>query len=245
MARFDCKGSLLINISHDGDTAYFSISHHVHHEQYVDVVGNRLRGPRFGHSPVDLTTGIEAPIGSAEFEGETAFDKAEKALKSMLDLVRDLKTKSGGGEEQTVAELYRRTLDARSYRVSVSEALAKGGKEKKSKGREKKPGKASAKKRKQDELDELADEGALRQPDPLIHLGRPPDGGLEGSENSGPTEEQMQDLVALYLDRGTSGEGALFALDPALQTAMKELQAHEVEQGVQAGQEEEEEEEDL
>ncbi|KAK4699689.1 hypothetical protein P7C70_g6569, partial [Phenoliferia sp. Uapishka_3] len=231
MERFDCKGSLIININHDGETAYFVISHQLHHSKYVDVVGNRLRGPRFGPVPVNLTATIEAPIGSVEFEGDTVFDKTERALKSMIDLVRDLKNKTGGGEEETVEELYRRTLDARTYRVSIVEALAKGGKTKKEKG-EKKARKPSARKRKAEEVEGAVDEGALRHHlDPheldqqiasgsaLLHLGLPAD-GIQQVE--GPSVEQMSDLVALYLDRGTSTDGA-WALDPALQRAMGEL----------------------
>lgn len=250
MNRFDCKGSLIINIHHDATTVFFVISHQLHHEKYVDVVGNRLRGPRFGPIPINLTQTIQAPIGSVEFEGDTVFEKTEKALKSMIDLVRELKNKTGGGEEETAEEIYRRTLDARTYRVSVVEALAKGGKQKKEKG-ERKPRKVAAKKRKAEEIDGAVDEGALRQiepppaeptPDPvaaateaaLMRLGLPEEviqvqaGAAEdiqlqpAAAEEGPTAEQMQDLVALYLDRGTSGEGA-WALDPALQRAMGEL----------------------
>ncbi|KAL8292003.1 hypothetical protein RQP46_001469 [Phenoliferia psychrophenolica] len=266
MQRFDCKGSLLININHDGTTAFFVISHQIRHEHYVDVVGNRLRGPRFGHVAVDLSTSIAPPIGSPEFPGATSFDRLEKALKSMLDLVRDLRSKSGGGEEDAAEELYRRTFEARSYRVAVAEALAKGGKERRSKGGDKKRKAAgaaalAAKKRKADEVDDdagLVDEGALRHLGPPIstdqaeqeasdlllqQLGLPVGGtggggvgGEEeqggGGEDEGPTAEQMQDLVALYLDRGTGGGGgdAVWALDPALQKAMGELNQARVEE---------------
>ncbi|ORY66916.1 hypothetical protein BCR35DRAFT_308346, partial [Leucosporidium creatinivorum] len=97
MDRFDCRGSLIINILHDDVTAYFTITHHLHHAEYVDVVGNRLRGAKFHPLPVNLSATIEEPKGDIEMgeEGESWLDRAETTFTGLLELVRDLKTKKG------------------------------------------------------------------------------------------------------------------------------------------------------
>lgn len=162
MARFDCRGSLIINILPDNATAYFTITHHLQHAEYIDVVGNRLRGPKFHPLPVNLSNTIQKPRGSVEIgdEGQTSLDRAEETFSKLLELVRDLKTKKGGGEEEAAEELYKRSEGCRSWRVSVMEALQKGGTglprpEKEGKGKK-------GRKRAVSEVEGAEDEGAAR-----------------------------------------------------------------------------------
>lgn len=211
MERYECRGTLIINLMHDDVLAFFVISHHMHHPEYVDVVGNRIRGARVPPPPVNLTVALTDPIGDHAFPGATGFDRAESALKSMLETVRELRAKSerdpGGGEEDAAEAMYTKTEDARKHRVAIVEALAKGrtpGLIKKEK-KDRKP--ALSRKRKLDDVD--GSDGAHRGTTPMDNV-------------------HLSSLVEQYLGRGTTAVDptvAAWSLDPNLQAIDPNLQA--------------------
>lgn len=176
MERFPCRGSLIINIHHDDVTCTFSINHFLHHAEYVDVVGNRLRGAKYHALPVNLNTTITAPVGSIELgtdlleDGSTPnwLDRAEQTFVALSELVRELRGKRGGGEEEASRVLYERSEGCRSYRIAVLEALAKGGQgipkpEAGSKPKTTPAAGGGRKKRKVDQVDGAVEEGSVVQ----------------------------------------------------------------------------------
>lgn len=123
MERFDCRGTMVINILDDGTSTFLSILHNLNHVDYVDVVGNRLRGVAKVSTP-RLIDGLAPPLGSSEIPGETPHDAVENTFDAMSDLVTTLRAQSNGLE--VVEELYKMTRELREYRVSVMEALRTG-----------------------------------------------------------------------------------------------------------------------
>lgn len=125
MERYDCRGSVVINIHHDDKTAYFTVTHALKHPDYVDVVGNRLRGARFIPEPLEIVSSILPPVGSIEYEGATPIEKLERTLEGMAALVKDLKTYRGGGEQEIAQQMYDSTVELRRLRTATAEVLAK------------------------------------------------------------------------------------------------------------------------
>lgn len=127
MDRYDCRGAVVINIHHDDKTAYFVVTHALQHPDYVDVVGNRLRGARFVPKPLEIVSSILPPVGSIEFEGQTPLEKFEKTLEGFASLVKDLKSYKGGGGQEIAQRMYDSTEELRKLRTSTLEVLAKAG----------------------------------------------------------------------------------------------------------------------
>lgn len=127
MDRYDCRGSVVINILHDDKTAYFTVTHALQHPEYVDVVGNRLRGARFLPEQLEIVSSILPPVGSIEFEGATPMEKLERMVQGMASLVKDLKSYRGGGEQVIAQQMYDSSVQMRRLRTATAEVLVKGG----------------------------------------------------------------------------------------------------------------------
>lgn len=229
MERYNCRGSLVVNLMHDLTTAHFTINHHEQHPEYVDVVGNRLRGAKYHPLPVNLSNTIEAPKGSIEIghNGQTMLERAEETFSELLQLVKDLRAKKGGGEEESARELYNRSEGCRSWRVSVLEALKKGGK---GVPRPDKPrgGKKGGKKRAVSEVDDVEDGGADRVGARIIEG----DMQIELQE-----EAELDPLRHLRIEHFVQGFNAehLASLQQALPPLPDLSQLHQIDDGAHSG----------
>ena len=134
MERYECRGSVVINIHHDDKTAYFTVTHALQHPDYVDVVGNRLRGARFVPQPLEIVSSILPPVGSTEFQGATPIESLEKTLAGMISFVNQLKSYRGGGEQEIAQQMYDSTLELRKLRTATAEVMEKSANKKPNKG---------------------------------------------------------------------------------------------------------------
>lgn len=221
MERFDCKGCLVVNIFPDTGIAHFTFTHILQHAEYVDIVGNRVRGPRLVPSLIPLSTTLEEPVGTIEVGEETdsPFERVERTFQAMLDLVKVLKTKKNGGEEEIVRELYARSEEARRYRVVVSEAIARNANGK-DKLKEKLEHSAKRKRGEGSERDgsavvEEEDEG--RRDNPLLAQRAIEEDVLVG----GMSQRQVDEVLALTA-LTTSGAGGEEMVEYLARTAEQE-----------------------
>lgn len=123
LERYPCRGCLVINILHDDIFAHFHITHCLTHPPFAD----RVKTPRPQPKYVDLNTALLEPSRSIDMDGKDIWDTTESTFYAMIELCRLLRVHEGGGGEEAVARLYAETESARKFRVSVIEALARGG----------------------------------------------------------------------------------------------------------------------
>lgn len=194
MDRYECKGCLVVNLFAGTDNAHFTITHLLQHPEYVDIVGNRVRGPRFVPPPIPLSTTLEDPVGTIEIGEETdpPLERLERTFHAMLDLLKVLKTKKHGGEDEVVRALYAKSEEVRRYRVSVSEAIARNAK-----GKDKLKEKLESSRKRKHSHDDDA-----RRENPLLGPRAHEEDVLAG----GMSQQQVDEVLALTA-LTTSGAG--------------------------------------
>lgn len=223
MERFDCKGTLIINMYQDDETVQFALNHPMLHAEYRDVVGNSRRGFRYVPPPIEVPLVLEPAVDSPDMHGDDPWAQVENTFQSMLDLLKQLRENKGGGEEEAVQALYDSTLEVRKVRVSILEGLDRCAKGRK---------KAKAKKRRLDSESGI-DEGALRLPpgpsgDILNNLlpdlpVSPMDGDGDGDDDlQSSMAPEVQNMVAMYVAQHTqvTSDGS-WALDPSLDPSLQ------------------------
>lgn len=118
MERYDCRGIVIVNLQHDGRTAFFSIAHNMQHLLHADAVGVRPR-PRPPIPDLDLTMSLTDTLGSMD-TGEDIVEKAESTFTALAGLCRTLKTLSDVVSAQA---LYDKSLELRNLSVSISDVI--------------------------------------------------------------------------------------------------------------------------
>ena len=110
MLRYDCRGTMVINIGFDYDTTQITVSHLIHHPIYVDVVGNRVR-VRAENSGAEIEKSDE--LNELDLDD---LNQMEEKLESILRKTRAIKKKSleespGQKEVQLAKEMFSKTAE--------------------------------------------------------------------------------------------------------------------------------------